>query len=244
MGRRHACHDCREKYTNERNLQRASAVQHGRDSSTVARSDIDADAFTFMLWEDPCLKELHHGRSADFPFVLTRKAGLTKTLVSLMRPLYNFGIKPAQFASVVLEMHTLRHCQANLDYEHELTLKRGKIDFPLNAALEMFSSFSDSSKYNGCVPSGIYFGKVYKQYHDVRTALPLPIPTPTHPYPNPSLSHLIPTPTHPYPNPSLPQPIPSLSHPFPHLIPTPTHPYINPSQPQPIPTPTHPYINP
>ena len=194
-----------------------------------------------MLWEDPCLKELHHGRSADFPFVLTRKAGLTKTLVSLMRPLYNFGIKPAQLASVVLELHTMRHCQANLDYEHELTLKRGKIDFPLNAALEMFSSFADSSKYNGCVPSGNYFGKVYKQYHDVCTALPLPIPTPTHPYPISSLPQPIPTPTHPYPNPSLPQPIPTPISSLPQPIPTPTYPNPNPSLPQPIPTSTHTY---
>ena len=97
-------------------------------------------------------------------------------MLDLMRPLLNFGIKPEQFASVILELHAKRHCQANLDYEHELVVKRAQLDFDPNSALELFSAFSDRSKYAGAVPSGQYFGMLYTQHHEVRAGPAPPSP--------------------------------------------------------------------
>ena len=97
-----------------------------------------------------------------------------------MRPLFNFGLKPEQFARVIMELHAKRHCQVNLDYEHDLTRKRGCIDFPAGASLELFSTFADRTRYGGRVPSGSFFGNIYMQHHDVRPTLLSPPLPPLH----------------------------------------------------------------
>jgi hypothetical protein len=155
------------RYVIARDLARAKAVQLGKSKDEVKRADVDSEPYTFMPWEQECLDNLSAGRSADFPFRLSHRGGLTKRTVALMRPLFNFGVKPEQLAHVILEMHTMAHCDASLAYEHELTIKRQHVNFPTGATLEMFSSFANRAMYAGCVPSGGYLARMYQDFHEV-----------------------------------------------------------------------------
>ena len=150
---------CKSKYDLAKRAAEAAAASLGL---RVTRADVDAGPYTFMACNNFSISRLSHGRSSSFPAYLTSHGAVSKTLIDLMRPMFNSGVKPETFSKMILELQTKRHVHRNLEYEHELTIKRGAQNFPKGATLELFSSFGDRTKYAGRVPCGGYFGSVYK----------------------------------------------------------------------------------
>ena len=72
------------------------------------------------------------------------------------------GVRPAALSATLLELHTKRYTQLYLRREHRLKRDR---EFNPDLEVEMYSSFSDKSKYAGLVPTGKYLSTVYKLYH-------------------------------------------------------------------------------
>ena len=78
-----------------------------------------------------------------------------------MRPLFDGGLRPSRFASIVLELQTKAYTLAAIDAEQDLR-KRRQLD--PDAEGQPLSFFSDTRAFNGYVPSGAYFGEVNKAF--------------------------------------------------------------------------------
>jgi len=122
-----------------------------------------APSYTFMAHDARSLQLLPHGYGNDFPAVLTWRAGVDKSIVDLLRPLSDKGVRHAAISDILLELHTKAYWRTYEKREHLLALKmesglHSVGDFP------MFSTFQDPSKYAGAVPTGRYLSSVYKQY--------------------------------------------------------------------------------
>ena len=77
-----------------------------------------------------CLPLYPFGRGDHFPAFLTHRGGVKKSIIDLMRPLFNCGVKPNRFANLLKELHAKKHMQHLLDYEREY-----KCDLRLNPLL-------------------------------------------------------------------------------------------------------------
>lgn len=57
----------------------------------------------------------------EFPaFFMHRRRGVDKRITSLLRPLFNYGVRPDLFAKMLLELHTLEHARKSMFREHLL----------------------------------------------------------------------------------------------------------------------------
>ena len=110
-----------------------------------------------MGWDERVLPQMPYGIGDRFPAILTKKLGVDKDLVNLMRPLFAHGLRPAAFADLILELQSKEHLRLHLMHENEIA--RGRLTFR-----EMFEDFS-SPTYGGRVPSGQYFCNVYNIVH-------------------------------------------------------------------------------
>ena len=118
--------------------------------------------YTFMGYNSLSVSGLARGRgSRHFPAVLTKKAGLDMTVVDLLRPLLNGGVRPAAFAKLLLELHTKEHARAAVAHEEEIAHRR-----EANSASEAapLSPFADKKRYAGLVPGPYYLASVYKAH--------------------------------------------------------------------------------
>ena len=149
MTARYSCDACRTKFQTARRLAEAMDL-------VVFRSDIDAAAYTFMGWDPKSSVKLTHGRGSAFPAFLTARGGVSNTIVDMMRPLFNAGVKPETFSRMVLELQAKTHTRRHVEYEHGLTIMRAAAEFDPRAVLELFSSFADKTKYAGMAPTGSY----------------------------------------------------------------------------------------
>ena len=116
-----------------------------------------------MGWNKKSLDLMPYGYGEKFPAFLTHRAGVDKILLDIMRPAFDKGMRPHAFAGLLLELHSKKYSRDYLNREHELEKLRFlgvNVD-----EKEMFSEFSDKSKYAGSVPGGHYLGTVYKQFH-------------------------------------------------------------------------------
>jgi hypothetical protein len=118
---------------------------------------------TFYGYDAGSLKLLPCGNGDEFPAVLTHRSGVDKALIDLMVPLFDKGIRPHSLSSMLLEIYSKQYYRSYVRRERLLT-ETQQMQVFLGAKPEMFSSFSDATKYDGAVPTGQFLSGVYKRY--------------------------------------------------------------------------------
>ena len=91
MSKRYHCSDCHQKFDKSR---ADKAAQLGVPLAAVPRSEVDEARFSFMPWDKHVLSKMKADRGAHFPAYLTARGGVDKTVVDLMRVLFNSGVRP------------------------------------------------------------------------------------------------------------------------------------------------------
>lgn len=62
--------------------------------------------YNFMGWNEVSLPLFPYGHGSEFPAFLTWRAGLDKTLVDMMHPLFNKGFRPEAMSARLVELHS------------------------------------------------------------------------------------------------------------------------------------------
>ena len=155
ISRRYICHQCKRD---------ADALKK-RIEEDAADGDLEViidtpKTKTFMGWNATSNSLLPYGKGDEFPAFLTWRAAVDKGLIDLMRPLFDFGVRPEQFSKIILEMHAKQYARQYIKYERKIEENN-----LLGAKPEMYSDFADKEKYADVVPTGNYFSLVYKRYH-------------------------------------------------------------------------------
>jgi hypothetical protein len=117
-----------------------------------------------MGWNMTSLAHMPHGFGTKFPAFLSWRSGLDKTVLDLMRPLVDAGVRPETYSNILLELHSKEYTRIYIHREQEITRMK-RVDCTVAQKRGLFSSFADKSKYNGFVPTGNYLATVYKLYH-------------------------------------------------------------------------------
>ena len=137
MTRRYICHDC----------------EHNSVS-------IPKPKFTFRGYNDLSVKRLPRQLGLQFPAVFTHMLAIDKSLIDLMRPLFDGGIRPRRFRNMILELHQKEHARLALLHEYA---DEGKA-FPTEKEKERFSSFHDKTKYDSFIPGANWFQRCYCKF--------------------------------------------------------------------------------
>lgn len=98
-----------------------------------------------------CLQE-------SFPAILTARAAVDKSLLSLMRTCFATRFGPEPFSALLAEMRYLDHAHRELLY---LAAIRPLFNYTLPYPPEPFSAFGDKNRYAGTVPSKHYCKAVF-----------------------------------------------------------------------------------
>ena len=161
LSRRYICLDCRD--THHDRVRAASAVLN---QEPILIDDTTEDApYTFMGYDRAVLTQLPHGRGDEFPAFFMHRSGVDKRIISLMRPLFNYGVRPDSFAKMLLELHTLEHATWHLFREHLLAFQRKSVARTAHSIPDdLFSDFGDRTRYDGASPTGRYLARVYLEY--------------------------------------------------------------------------------
>ena len=111
ISRRYQCRCCKE----EKNKLKQS-VQNFAENSQVEVSIIKFNFnYTFMGWDEGPLPLPADGKGGSFPAFFAHKAGVSKELIDLMRPLFDCGVRPNRLSEILLELHSKRHTRLHLD---------------------------------------------------------------------------------------------------------------------------------
>ena len=155
ISRRYICHQCtRDANALKKRIEEDAAK--GQLHVVVEKPP----SKTFMGWNAASNNLLPYGKGEEFPAFLTWRAAVDKGLIDLMRPLFDFGVRPEQFSNLILEQHAKEYSRQYLKYERKLEEMKFQGKKP-----QMYSDFADKEKYAGIVPTGNYFALVYKRYH-------------------------------------------------------------------------------
>ena len=114
---------------------------------------------TFMGWNEKSLQNTNYGYGLRFPARLTKKAGVDKKLFRLLRATANSGLRPETLSSVLKEMYSLRYHEDYINREFVIASLTDRERQDCRG--ELYSQFSDRSKYNGAIPSGKYLQSVF-----------------------------------------------------------------------------------
>ena len=156
ISRRYKCNTCQKK--------RKELTEQADDlaTSTGARHSAVKLKYTFMAYNKECLPLFPYGRGDEFVALCTWKSAIAKEVVDMMRPLFNAGVKPHRFASMLREWHAKEHLKNQLRYERQF-----KCDRRLRPGLVRpeYSEPGNVLEYNDAVPSSKYLQKAYIQYH-------------------------------------------------------------------------------
>jgi hypothetical protein len=150
MSRRYICQTCK-----------ASNMQAKNDA---AGEPFEKIQYTFMGYNSEVLRSFPFGFEQEFPAFLTRRAGVDLSIIDLMRPLFDKGVRPTALSDLLLELHAKKYTN---DYIKRERLLERDILFAAREAdcPQMFSGFADKSKYDGRVPTGRYLQMVYTKFH-------------------------------------------------------------------------------
>ena len=137
ISRRYICHQCtRDADALKKRLEEEAAK--GQLQVLVEKPP----AKTFMGWNAASNNLLPYGKGDEFPAFLTWRAAVDKGLIGLMRPLFDFGVRPEQFSNLVLEQHAKEYSRQYLKYERKL--EEGSFQ---GKKPQMYSDFADKEKY-------------------------------------------------------------------------------------------------
>jgi hypothetical protein len=136
MSRRYICHSCQR-------------VQNSQKPK-----------YTFMGYNERAVQSLPRQKGLQFPAMMTHKLAIDKSLVDMMRALFDGGIRPNRFCKMVTEMHRKEHTRLALLHEFS---DEGK-SFPSPSEKQLFSGFYDKQLYDSFVPSPSWFQRCYIKY--------------------------------------------------------------------------------
>ena len=134
------------------------------DHVSIERT-VDKIQYNFMGWNSQSLPLLPLGRGTEFPAFLSWKAGLGRTVVDMMRPLFDKGFKPESFSNMILELHTAEFARKSLRHEYEIKVRKNQQRLGTCETFEPLGDFADKLKNRGIVPTGRYFSYAYKSFH-------------------------------------------------------------------------------
>lgn len=84
--------------------------------------------YTFMGWDERSLPFTAFGKGSDFPEILTKKSGIDKSLMKLLRASMNRGMMAQTFANVMKEMHSLKYYEEFVSREYGVALNEDNGD--------------------------------------------------------------------------------------------------------------------
>jgi hypothetical protein len=146
--RQYRCYDCERK---RNDLCGSTAMEAAlRESGVSVEKTVDKLEYTFMAWDKRIIPLYPYGIGMDFPAILTWRAGVDKLVVAMMRPLFNKGVKPAQFANMLLELHTAEYDRLRLLHEYKIKSIRDGAQANANG------EFSGPNRNRGVVFSSQY----------------------------------------------------------------------------------------
>ena len=130
----------------------------------AAGEPIEKIQYTFMGYNSKVLRSFPFGFEQEFPAFLTHRAGVDLSIIDLMRPLFDKGVRPTALSDLLLELHAKKYTK---DYiKRERLLERDMLFAGSDAYCpQMFSGFADKSKYDGRVPTGRFLQMVYMKFH-------------------------------------------------------------------------------
>jgi hypothetical protein len=135
-----------------------------RSFSSTKELDDENHQYTFMGYNARSRKRLPYGLGNLFPAFLTHKGAIDMTIIDLMRPLFNAGVRPKQFADILLELASKKYHQRYLHREQDIKRKRDNGFQTEYKKGQMFSEFKDKDGYGAILPSGKYLAHVSKLY--------------------------------------------------------------------------------
>lgn len=144
MSRRYVCKTCTQTVSNSR----------------LANKDKEElPAATFMGYNSASRTLLPHGLGMFFPAFFTYRGAVDNSVIDLMRPLFDKGVRPESFSSTMLELHSKKYVDDYLMREFGIQRQSNFV-----APKPQFSTFADKMRYSGVVPTGKYLMHVYKLY--------------------------------------------------------------------------------
>ncbi|KAL0142930.1 hypothetical protein V8B55DRAFT_1560346 [Mucor lusitanicus] len=103
---------------------------------------------SWQSYDPVIMHQLPQELQMEFPAILTRKGGVSKTVANLLRPCMQNSMGPQRFQKLLRELHVLRHDELELQYLlSQLGKKKGFL--------------KNSNQYAGYVPGAIYFRTLY-----------------------------------------------------------------------------------
>ena len=112
---------------------------------------------------------LPYGHGDLFPAFFTHRSGVDKDIIDLMRPLFNKGVRPEAFSTILLELQSKEYTMSHLARENrikrDLSAAR-RLGQPYNVP-GRFSEFADKKGYAGLVPTGAYLEHVYVKHSEL-----------------------------------------------------------------------------
>ena len=129
ISRRYVCYSCMKKSDD---IESVIDQSLNENENVSVEKTVDKLQYNFMGWNSQSLPLLPLGRGSEFPAFLSWKAGVDKTVIDMMRPLFDKGSKPESFSNMLLELHTSELLQ-NLVKE--------------NHGIQMFPHWTNASDY-------------------------------------------------------------------------------------------------
>ncbi|GFH52552.1 hypothetical protein CTEN210_09028 [Chaetoceros tenuissimus] len=117
--------------------------------------------FTFQGYNSNSVNLLPKCHMLEFPAFLTKNLAMDWSLLDLMRPCFDNGMRPLAFRDMIHELHSKEYEKLALlhDFKNDINLiTETKYDIP-------FSNYSDKMFYNGYVPGAKWFRSVYILFH-------------------------------------------------------------------------------
>ena len=118
MSRRYICHECKQVNKESKANLKAIAEQQGINM-TIPEEDQNERSYTFMGYDKRVLPLFKYNRGeTEFPAYFTWRAGLDKTIINMIRPLFDGGFRPERLSDMLLELHSKEYTMQCIKHEN------------------------------------------------------------------------------------------------------------------------------
>jgi hypothetical protein len=132
------------------------------EGATSLDAKSEKSSQTFMGWDSESLPHMAYGRGERFPAILSHRSGVDKGLLNLLRAVINRGVRPETFSDIITELHSLDYFGQMIDREYRSASGEAKEQEESSVTKgSLFSNSSDRQKYNGAIPTGRYFQRMF-----------------------------------------------------------------------------------